>query len=139
MIIRFGERRSFASATTPKFAQGVGGVHSSRPAHNKYALTGEFAPVYIVMGMVVVAISIGVHTVKQQLVHSPAVNITKKRRGSMPEVDIPDAVTSNGNKFINKSFLRKVAHIQDDKRPDPFTRSRNAQTLSTVGVNRRGN
>ncbi|XP_021678631.2 uncharacterized protein LOC110663581 [Hevea brasiliensis] len=116
MLTRFGEKRSFASATTPKFSRGVDNAHSARPAYNKYAMTGEFAPVYVVVGMVVVAISIGLHTVKQQLVHSPGVNITKKRRESVPEVDIPDTVAANGDKFINKSFLRKVAQIKDDKR-----------------------
>lgn len=47
----------------------------------------------------------------------------------MPEVDDPDAVISSADKFVNKSFLRKVAYIQDTNstlpdpvRPNPFTR-----------------
>ncbi|EEF50134.1 conserved hypothetical protein [Ricinus communis] len=133
---RLGEKQSFATASSsPKIAES---------GHNKYALMGEFAPVYMVMGFVSVAIGIGLHTAKQQLVHSPSVNISKKRRESLPEVDIPEVVSCNGDKFINKSFLRKVAHIQKDKRtlpdptlPNPYTRSREAETLATVGVNPR--
>lgn len=93
-------------------------------------MKAEFAPIYMVLGMVVVAVSIGTHTAKQQLMHSPTVYLSKKRRESMPEVEDPDRVISSADKFVNKSFLRKVAHIQDNKptlpdpvHPDPFTRS----------------
>ena len=89
----------------------------------------EFAPIYMVMGMVVVAVTIATHTAKQQLMHAPAVNINKKKRETMPEVDDPDGVISSADKFVNKSFLRKLAHIQDNNatlpdpaRPNPFTR-----------------
>ena len=47
----------------------------------------------------------------------------------MAEVEYPDAVISSADKFVNKSFLRKVAHIQDANptlpdpiRPNPFTK-----------------
>lgn len=93
-------------------------------------MKGEYAPIYIVMGMVAVAVSIGTHTAKQQLLHSPVVNLNKKKRESIPEVEDPDTVITSADKFINKSFLRKVAHIQNDTKtlpdpvhPDPFTRS----------------
>ncbi|XP_050224644.1 uncharacterized protein LOC126674264 [Mercurialis annua] len=101
---------SFGTVTATKGE----GVVSGRPIHNKYAMTGEFAPVYVVMGFVSVAVAIGLHTAKQQLVHAPGVSISKKRRESLPELDIPDVVTSDGDKFINKSFLRKVGRIQKD-------------------------
>jgi hypothetical protein len=94
------------------------------------AMKAEFAPIYMVMGMVVVAVSIATHTAKQQLMHSPTVHVSKKRRESLPEVEDPDGVLSSADKFVNKSFLRKVSHIQDSKPtlpdpvlPDPFTRS----------------
>lgn len=89
-------------------------------------MTGEYAPVYMVMGMVVVAISIGMHTAKQQLRHSPGVYLVKKKRESLPEADTPDVIAASGGRFINKSFLRKVGHIQDphpsNSPANPFTR-----------------
>ncbi|KAA8532273.1 hypothetical protein F0562_032306 [Nyssa sinensis] len=95
----------------------------------RVAISGEFAPVYMVLGMIMVALSIGAHTAKQQLLHSPGVRINKKKRESIPEVDDPDAVVGSADKFVNKSFLRKVAHIQDHDRvlsdpvrAEPFTR-----------------
>ncbi|XP_059637661.1 uncharacterized protein LOC132279652 [Cornus florida] len=104
------------------------------------SLRGEFAPIYMMFGMIMVALTIGAHTAKQQLVHSPAVKVNKKRRESMQEVDNPDAVVGSADKFVNKSFLRKVARIQDHQvlrdsmRPDPFTRSRDVETLKSAGV-----
>ncbi|KAJ7979998.1 NADH-ubiquinone reductase complex 1 MLRQ subunit [Quillaja saponaria] len=130
-----GGRRCFASSST------IGAAHSNHATLRSAALKGEFAPIYVVMGMVMVAMTIGTHTAKQQLVHSPSVRVNKKRRESIPEVDDPDLVVSSADKFVNKSFLRKVAHVQDHKRtlpdtarPDPFTTPRNAETLKTVGV-----
>ncbi|CAL1355218.1 unnamed protein product [Linum trigynum] len=109
-----GQKKCLASATAPKLSPPS---NSSSPAsnsapYNKYSLTGEYAPVYIVMGFVSVAVAIGVHTAKQQLVHSPGVSLRKTRRGSMSEADRPDLATTNGQNFLNKSFLRKVGHIQ---------------------------
>lgn len=90
---------------------------------------GEFTPVAAVLGLVLVAVTIAGHTAKQQLAHSPSVQIRKKRRGSLAEVDDADRTVECADKFVNKSFLRKVAHIQDKDhtphdptRPDPFTR-----------------
>ncbi|KAL0286822.1 UNVERIFIED_CONTAM: Sterol 14-demethylase [Sesamum calycinum] len=74
-----------------------------------------WAVIGIMGGMVGVACCIGVHTAKQQLFHSPSVQVTKKRRECIPEVDSPDAVIRSADKFETKSFLRKVAHIQDNK------------------------
>ncbi|XP_017970679.1 PREDICTED: uncharacterized protein LOC18608803 [Theobroma cacao] len=135
--------RSFASSTTPKLKQystTANAAHNPRP-YNKYSISGEYAPVYIVMGMLVVAISIAAHTAKQHLMHAPGVVISKKKRESISEADHPDQALASADKFLNKSFLRKVAHIQDNKRtlpdpsrPDPFTRPRTAETLKTVGV-----
>lgn len=92
-------------------------------------MRGEFAPIFVVLGMLMVAMTIGAHTAKQHLMHSPGVRVSKKKRESFPEVEDPDNVISSADKFVNKSFLRKVAHIQDHKhvipdptRPNPFTR-----------------
>ncbi|KAG2706373.1 hypothetical protein I3843_05G090300 [Carya illinoinensis] len=142
-LMRLGGNRSFASSTTPRmklFAPTVDAAHGD--THNsRLAMKGEFFPVYMVLGMVMVAVTMGTHTAKQQLMHSPTVYVNKKRRESLPEVEDPDRVISYADKFVNKSFLRKVAHIQDPHRtlpdpvrPDPFTRPRTAETLKSVGV-----
>ncbi|XP_062160642.1 uncharacterized protein LOC133867884 [Alnus glutinosa] len=130
MQTRPGGSRSFASSTT-----------SADNHRSGIAMKAEFTPIYVVLGLVAVAVSIGTHTAKQQLMHSPTVHVSKKRRESMPEVEDPDRVISSADKFVNKSFLRKVAHIQDNKptlpdpiRPDPFTSPRNAETLKSAGV-----
>ncbi|KAL2559975.1 hypothetical protein Fot_04714 [Forsythia ovata] len=143
-----GLKRTFASSTTPKFAaMADAAIHSHPPStkssggFRKMAMSAAFAPVWMVFGLVSVATMIGMHTAKQQLCHSPSVQLTKKKRESVPEVEVPDVVVVSANKFINKSFLRKVAHIQNDKRTlnqpdrlDPFTRSREVETLKSIGV-----
>ncbi|RWW20542.1 hypothetical protein BHE74_00021478 [Ensete ventricosum] len=97
--------------------------------------------------MVVAALAIGAHTAKQQLVHSPGVWVNKKKRESIPEVEMPDQVAGQAGRFVDKSFLRKVAHIQDSDaarfasdpaRPDPFNTPRSTESLKSVGVDPRG-
>ncbi|GAY40598.1 hypothetical protein WN944_026971 [Citrus x changshan-huyou] len=137
MLIGLGGNRSFATSTTPKMkhfaqtAEAANGNHS----YSKFSATGEFAPIYMVLGLVAVAVTIGTHTIKQQLAHSPSVSLSKKKRSSLSEVEDPESAVNSSDKFVNKSFLRKVAHIQDDNRvlpdiphPDPFTRARKADT-----------
>nr|CAD1839012.1 unnamed protein product [Ananas comosus var. bracteatus] len=85
----------------------------SHSARFRAALKGEFMPVYVVLGMITAAALMGAHTAKQQLVHSPNVRVNKKRRETLPEVDDPDRITCQSDRFVRKSFLRKVAHLQD--------------------------
>ncbi|KAJ1384365.1 hypothetical protein SESBI_42624 [Sesbania bispinosa] len=141
-----GGRRTFATATTPKLkpiSPAVDAAHDH--AHSTSRMSGnlkaDLAPVYIVCGMVVVAMTIGSHTAYQQLVRSPTVHVNKKRRETMPEVCDPDRTINSANKFINGSFLRKVSQIQENKstihdpvHPNPFTHPRTAETLKTVGI-----
>ena len=96
----------------------------------RLGLKFELAPLYVLLGMVGAGVIIGIHTVKQQLMHSPTVRVNKKRRVSLPEIEDPELIINNSDKFVNKSFLRKVAHIQDRKpvlpdptRVDPYARS----------------
>ncbi|KAB1201688.1 hypothetical protein CJ030_MR7G000337 [Morella rubra] len=147
MLMRLGGSRSFASSTIPKMRQFAPTVDAARASNlgSRIALKGEFAPIYMVLGMVLLAVTIGTHTAKQQLMHSPTVYLNKKRRESIPEVEDPDRVISSADKFVNNSFLRKLAHIQDNtrtlpdpSRPDPYTRSRNAETLKSAGVDPAG-
>ena len=96
----------------------------------RLGLKFELAPLYVLFGMVGVGVTIGIHTMKQQLMHSPTVRVNKKRRVSVLEVEDPEVIINNSDKFVKKSFLRKVAQIQDRKPvlPDPtganpYTRS----------------
>ncbi|KAJ4720353.1 NADH-ubiquinone reductase complex 1 MLRQ subunit [Melia azedarach] len=129
MLTRVGGSRPFATSTRLKMAQTTGNSAQASHSYNKFSATGEFAPVYVVLGMLMIALSIGAHTAKQQIAHCPNVCVTKKKRGSISEVEEPDHVVTTADKFVNKSFLRKVAHIQDHNRtipdpvrPDPFAR-----------------
>ncbi|XP_039172687.1 uncharacterized protein LOC104453110 isoform X2 [Eucalyptus grandis] len=144
MLSRAGaSHRSFATATKPKmFAATAGATHSDHHHERSSLLRGEYAPVGMVFAMLLVAMTIGMHTMKQQLAHSPGVRVSKKKRETVPEVDDPDSVVRSADKFLNKSFLRKVAHIQENKRtlPDPvranpYTKPREAETLKMAGVN----
>lgn len=138
MLTGLGANRSFATSTTPKmkhFAQTADAAHANH-SYSKFSATGEFAPIYVVLGLLAVAVTIGTHTIKQQLAHSPSVSLSKKKRSSFSEVEDPESAVNSSDKFVNKSFLRKVAHIQDDNRvlpdtarPDHFTRAGNAHTL----------
>ncbi|KAL7094141.1 hypothetical protein ACP275_11G083000 [Erythranthe tilingii] len=136
--------RNMASTTTPKMA--AASVAASGAMHQQGGRMKRIGAIYgpmwavigIMGGLVGMACCIGIHTAKQQLFHSPSVQVTKKRRECIPEVDSPEAVIRSADKFENKSFLRKVAHIQDNRnraiQPDPYTRSREAETLHSVGV-----
>lgn len=84
---------------------------------------------YIVCGMVGVALMFASHTAYQQLARSPTVHVNKKRRESLPEVYDPDRTIDSADKFINGSFFRKITNIQesnptvhDPVHPNPFTR-----------------
>ncbi|CAL9132622.1 unnamed protein product [Musa acuminata var. zebrina] len=143
---QMGSGRRLSTMTVPKMkpmspatAAGMSDHHGSKPRESK----AEFTPIAVVFGLVVVALSIGAHTAKQQLVHSPSVWVSKKKRESIPEVEMPDQVVGEAGRFVNKSFLRKVAHIQDldaarSGTSDPFYTPRATESLKSVGVNPRG-
>ncbi|OMP06499.1 hypothetical protein COLO4_08097 [Corchorus olitorius] len=85
-----------------------------------------------------------VHTGKKNLMHAPGVVIAKKKRESISEADHPDQTLASANKFTDKSFLKKVAAIQDSSKrplpfpshthPDHFTRPQTVESLKSVGV-----
>ncbi|KAL8038104.1 hypothetical protein ABFX02_11G082500 [Erythranthe guttata] len=139
--------RNMASTTTPKMAAASVAAAAASGAMQQQGgrmkrIGAIYGPMWAVIGimggLVGTACCIGIHTAKQQLFHSPSVQVTKKRRECVPEVDTPEAVIRSADKFENKSFLRKVAHIQDNRNravhPDPYYRSREAETLHSVGV-----
>lgn len=100
-------------------------IHAIFNPSRKFLTKPENAPVAIVLGFITVPIIIGLHSLKQQLMHAPSVVFDKKKRESMFEVEQPDVAMSSSDRFINKSFLRKVGHIQDPGNPtmpDPVQR-----------------
>ncbi|CAH8256039.1 unnamed protein product [Arabidopsis lyrata] len=118
----------------------------AKQTYNKFSIMGEFAPVAIIGGFVGLAVLMAGHSIKQQLMHAPAISTRKNRRAAVAEVDDPENCVSSADKFINKSWLRKVGQIQDKSkailsdptRPNPFTTPRNAETLNSVGVAPKG-
>lgn len=123
--------RTLTSSTTPKFAASVTSQADQAPPKKgffKELLTSPAGvPIAMIGGMVLAAVILGVHSVKQQFFHSPSVQVTKTKRECMPEVDYPDAVIKSADKFQNKSFLRKIGHIQDKEytnytQVNPFSR-----------------
>ncbi|KAF3441405.1 hypothetical protein FNV43_RR15319 [Rhamnella rubrinervis] len=144
--------RRYATATTPKtkayaptaseFAelQRHQGRESSK---SKKGMKGDFVPVYVAIGMICLSTTLGLYTARQQLFYSPNVFVKKQRRETLPEVVEPDHVLEDADKFFNKSFFRKVAHIKnpthdhvisDPTRGDAFVRRPRAETLKSVGV-----
>ncbi|XP_074350445.1 uncharacterized protein LOC141689853 [Apium graveolens] len=63
------------------------------------------------MGIVFGAVGMGIHTAYHQLVHSPAVKISKENRSSLWELDRPQQIRHSGDKFVNRSFFRKFGKI----------------------------
>ncbi|XP_048427684.1 uncharacterized protein LOC125471406 [Pyrus x bretschneideri] len=120
MLAPVGGNRPFATSAAPKMKQFAENVRDSEAAQS----------------------TISSICALQQLMHAPMVVVDKSKRESMQEVDNPDVAVSSSDKFINKSFLRKVGQIQepssrsmpDSVQHDPFTRPRTAETLKTAGV-----
>lgn len=83
----------------------------------KVKVKGEYVPVYVALGMIIMSMTFAIHTAKQQLMHSPGVYVKKSKRETLPEVVNPDEVADHADKFIRNSFFRKVAHIQDFQHP----------------------
>ncbi|KAL1210967.1 hypothetical protein V5N11_035770 [Cardamine amara subsp. amara] len=133
---QFGGTRRFATTV----------ANDAKQPYNKFSIMGEFAPVAIIGGFVGLAMLMAGHSIKQQLMHCPGVSTRKNRRAAVAEVDDPDHCVSSADKFINKSWLRKVGQIQDKTnailsdptRPNPFITPRNAETLNSVGVAPKG-
>ncbi|KAF5203050.1 Nfu1 iron-sulfur cluster protein [Thalictrum thalictroides] len=105
---------------------------------------GDVVPVCVALGMIMLSLSFGAHTGLHHLRYSPTVQVSKKKREELPEVEEPDYVVDEAIKFINKSFFRKVAHIQDHFQqdeviPNPikgdvYTRPVRVETLKPIQV-----
>ncbi|XP_073007550.1 uncharacterized protein [Typha latifolia] len=104
--------RSLANANTRRFATSmVDDIAGHRLASSKPR--GEYVPVYVALGLILLSASLGLHTATQQLAYSPSVLVSKKKRETVPEVVDPDWAVRESELFVNKSIFRKVAHLQD--------------------------
>nr|XP_018676693.1 PREDICTED: uncharacterized protein LOC108951859 [Musa acuminata subsp. malaccensis] len=83
--------------------------HGSKLRESK----AEFTPIGVMLGLVLMALTIGAHAANQQLAHSPGARVSKKKREMMAEVEEPEHVAGEADRFVTKSFSRKVAHLQD--------------------------
>ena len=148
VVSRLGGKSSntFATLTTPKTkayapALELGLLQGATKPH-PVSRTGDFVPVFVAVGMMVMSATLGLYTGLHQLSRAPNVFVRKSRRETVAEVVEPDHVVEDADKFIKKSFFRKVAHIQSP--PDPLvpihqpyeilTRPPRAETLKSVGV-----
>ncbi|KAJ0436429.1 hypothetical protein HanHA300_Chr16g0590741 [Helianthus annuus] len=138
----------FATSTSPKMK-----AFSPAAADHGYAhqdpkpktLKGEYAPVYVSLGLILMSVSIGTYTATHQLKRSPNVFVKKSKRETLPELVEPEKVAEESEEFIKKSFFRKIAHVQDADRqeimPDPIRGDTYAmhpkpytESLKSVGV-----
>ncbi|KAK9684380.1 hypothetical protein RND81_10G205900 [Saponaria officinalis] len=101
----------------------------------------RYTPVYVALGMISLAVVLGLHTAKQQFMHAPAVRVKKSRRETVPEVMEPEHVAKESENFMKKSLFRKVAHVQEFNTPlddpihgNPLTRDSRVESLKSVGV-----
>lgn len=139
--------RGLATSTLPKMKAyaapaelGSSYRHAQKPPAGP---RGDFVPVYVALGMIGLSLSIGLYTAKQQLMHGPNVFVRKKRRETLPEVVEPEHVLDCAEKFVQRSFFRRLAHVQDPKmnysikdatRGDAYAHQPKAVTLKSVGV-----
>lgn len=138
-------KATYATSTPPK-------LKSYSPTANNFGydskppkkIRGDFVPIYVAIGMIALSTILGLHTVTQQLKNNPQVRVNKKRRESVAEVEEPDRVLNEADKFMKQSFFRKVAHVQendvdyavdDPTRGDIFVQQSRSETLQSVGVN----
>lgn len=127
LLIRGGRHGRFATSTTPKM-RAYATTAVQHPASRKAVVKGDFVPVYVAMGMILMSATIGLHTALHELRYAPSVHLRKSRRETLPEVEDPDTVVHEADQFLKKSWFRKVAHILDIQlvphpvEADPFIR-----------------
>ncbi|KAL9672174.1 hypothetical protein QQ045_028423 [Rhodiola kirilowii] len=122
-----GKNRTFSTNASP--------VQATNSQHSKpRAVKPDQVPIYMILGMAMLAASLGIYTATHQVLHSPSVKVAKKNRETLPEVDNPDVVVSSADKFVDKSLFRKLAHLKEHYHGDP---SCYVETLDNVGVDSR--
>ncbi|XP_065848662.1 uncharacterized protein [Euphorbia lathyris] len=140
-----GNSATYTTATSPKTASytPTADLHHHHQT-KKGGVKGDFVPVYVAIGMIAVSVSLGLFTVKHQILYSPNVRVKKKVRETVPEVEDPDLVVDEADKFLKKSLFRKIAHIQEFENGlsympntvhgDAFAHQPHVETLKSVGV-----
>ncbi|KAB1199911.1 hypothetical protein CJ030_MR0G009077 [Morella rubra] len=134
-----------AYAPTADYAQPLYYHHDELGTGTSKSLKGDFVPVYVALGMIALSTGLGLYTGMHHLLRAPDVRVNKKRRETIPEVVEPDRVVEEAEKFITKSFFRKVAHVQEFKNPvkqvmpdpihkDAYAYPLRAKTLKSVGI-----
>ncbi|KAL3818461.1 hypothetical protein ACJIZ3_004366 [Penstemon smallii] len=133
---------NFTTSTSPKLKAYAATVDHSGGLKSKLP-KGGYVPVCVAIGMIGLSGSFGLYTVWHTLGNCPDVFLKKSRRETVPEVEEPERVAEQAEKFVKQSFFRKVAHVQDFDRqevmPDPirgdvFNRPIRVVTLKDVGV-----
>ncbi|KAI8529307.1 hypothetical protein RHMOL_Rhmol12G0215200 [Rhododendron molle] len=121
MLSRLGAGKSptFATSTTPKMKAfalplDLGHGEDAKPgaARAPPPLKGDFVPMYVALGLIGLSATLGLYTAMHQLSHAPNVRVRKSLRETIPEVVVPELTVEEGDKFIKKSWFRKLAHIQ---------------------------
>ncbi|KAA8542039.1 hypothetical protein F0562_023191 [Nyssa sinensis] len=115
MLSRLRGSSTFSTSTSPKMkayaprTADFGHVQDTKPRRVK----GDFVPVYVVAGMIMLSTTLGLYTATHELKHAPNVHLRKSRRETLPELEDPNHVLDEADKFIKKSFFRKVAHVRN--------------------------
>ncbi|KAI3762118.1 hypothetical protein L1987_52541 [Smallanthus sonchifolius] len=109
-------RRSPAFATTTASKMRDYSNAADQGYDHKYPKPNAYAPVYISLGLLLISVSIGAFTATHQLNRSPNVSLKNSMRETLPELVEPEKVAEESEDFINKSFFRKIAHVQDADR-----------------------
>ncbi|KFK25122.1 hypothetical protein AALP_AA8G068600 [Arabis alpina] len=138
--------RAYMTTTTPRsYATAATEYGGQRPTTaTSTATKGDFIPIYVSIGMISLSVSFGLYTAYLHLHENPSVRVKKKTREIVPEVEDPDRVLNEADRFANRSWFRKIAHVQEfDKqngvmddpiRKDQYAHKGRAVTLKDVGV-----
>ncbi|KAD2806127.1 hypothetical protein E3N88_39504 [Mikania micrantha] len=120
MAIRTKGSFGFASSTSPKMKAFSPAADHGYDHHDPKSkqLKGAYVPVYISLGLILMSVSFGAFTATHQLKRSPNVFVKKSKRETLPELVEPEKVAEESDEFINKSFFRKIAHVQQADRQD---------------------
>ncbi|CAN0890497.1 hypothetical protein LINGRAHAP2_LOCUS16464 [Linum grandiflorum] len=143
--LRGNKANTYATSTIPK-------MKPYTPAADVKDSTGsrwwpprrDYVPIYVVLGFIAMSTTMGVYTLTHQIRHNPAVRVKKKERETMPEVVEPEKVEGQSKKFLDNSWFRKVAHVQefksgihdlpDSNTGDVYAQPSRAESLKSVGV-----
>eukprot|EP00271_Cylindrocystis_brebissonii_P010561 TRINITY_DN26777_c0_g1_i1.p1 TRINITY_DN26777_c0_g1~~TRINITY_DN26777_c0_g1_i1.p1 ORF type:complete len:147 (+),score=16.46 TRINITY_DN26777_c0_g1_i1:230-670(+) len=103
---RFGGNRT-PSAKPGQTMHQVGGL-----SPGKFLLNKALWPLYPMFGMVVLGLSLAGMNSYRELVTTPEVTLSKRRRASIPELDESDNMKAEGRLYHDSSPLRKLAHTE---------------------------